>query len=112
MGQIAAFFRLLAAGWALARADALIPRELDPILPPSLKALARFIRLFSGTEARHGRPGQRLARSLEKLGPVAIKLGQFLSTRADMFGNEFAEDLGRLKDRLDRISAPQSATIM
>ncbi|MDG2521473.1 2-polyprenylphenol 6-hydroxylase [Caulobacter segnis] len=101
MGSIAAFFRLLAAGWALARADALIPRELDPILPPSLKALAGFLRLFAGRDARLGRPGQRLARQLEKLGPVAIKLGQFLSTRADMFGTEFAEDLGRLKDRLD-----------
>jgi ubiquinone biosynthesis protein len=31
---------------------------------------------------------------------VAIKLGQFLSTRADVFGEAFADDLGRLKDRL------------
>ena len=31
-------------------------------------------------------PGERLARSLEGLGPVAIKLGQLLSTRADIFG--------------------------
>jgi ubiquinone biosynthesis protein len=31
---------------------------------------------------------------------VAIKLGQFLSTRADVFGEQFATDLGRLKDRL------------
>jgi ubiquinone biosynthesis protein len=37
---------------------------------------------------------------LEHLGPVAIKLGQVLSTRADIFGAEFAEDLSRLKDRL------------
>jgi ubiquinone biosynthesis protein len=31
---------------------------------------------------------------------VGIKLGQFLSTRADIFGVVFAEDLSRLKDRL------------
>jgi ubiquinone biosynthesis protein len=31
---------------------------------------------------------------------VAIKLGQFLSTRADIFGPAFAEDLSRLKDQL------------
>jgi ubiquinone biosynthesis protein len=34
------------------------------------------------------------------MGPVAIKLGQFLSTRGDIFGEVFARDLGRLKDRL------------
>ncbi|MDP3175552.1 MAG: 2-polyprenylphenol 6-hydroxylase, partial [Phenylobacterium sp.] len=33
-------------------------------------------------------------------GPVAIKLGQLMSTRADVFGAEFAQDLSRLKDRL------------
>jgi len=31
---------------------------------------------------------------------VAIKLGQLLSTRADLFGGPFAEDLSRLKDKL------------
>ena len=34
------------------------------------------------------------------MGPVAIKLGQFLSTRADIFGLAFADDLAHLKDRL------------
>jgi ubiquinone biosynthesis protein len=41
-----------------------------------------------------------LALVLERQGPVAIKLGQFLSTRADIFGVAFADDLARLKDRL------------
>ena len=31
---------------------------------------------------------------------MAIKLGQLLSTRADIFGRTFAEDLGHLKDKL------------
>ncbi len=31
---------------------------------------------------------------------MAIKLGQLLSTRGDIFGRAFAEDLGHLKDRL------------
>ena len=52
-----------------------------------------------GGRATGGR-GERLARVLELGGPVAIKLGQFLATRGDIFGVEFAEDLGRLKDRL------------
>lgn len=98
--DLAAFMRLLAAGWTLIRADALIPRELDEVLPPAARTLARFARLFSGRQARQGRPGERLARSLERLGPVAIKLGQVLSTRADIFGTVFATDLSRLKDAL------------
>ncbi|MDB5439948.1 MAG: ubiB [Caulobacteraceae bacterium] len=82
------------------RADALIPREIDPVLPPEIRLLARTLRLFSGGAARQGRPGERLARALEGLGPAAIKLGQVLSTRADIFGDRFADDLSHLKDRL------------
>ena len=101
MGRIAAFGRLIGAGWRLARNDALLPRELEELYPPSIEAFSSVLRLLAGSEARRGRPGERLARSLEGLGPVAIKLGQLLSTRADIFGVEFAEDLARLKDRLD-----------
>jgi ubiquinone biosynthesis protein len=97
---MSAFWRLIGAGWVLVRADALIPRELDPVLPPSAKLAARALRLFSGPRARLGRPGQRLAGALEGLGPAAIKMGQFLSTRADIFGTPFAEDLSHLKDNL------------
>ncbi|MDR3508166.1 MAG: 2-polyprenylphenol 6-hydroxylase, partial [Caulobacteraceae bacterium] len=53
-----------------------------------------------GPKARQGRPGERLAAVLESLGPAAIKLGQVLSTRADIFGRTFADDLSHLKDRL------------
>ncbi|MDB5446424.1 MAG: aarF [Phenylobacterium sp.] len=101
MGGPAAFGRLIGAGWMLVRNDALLPRELDALYPPSVAALSKALRLFAGRGARQGRPGERLARSLERLGPVAIKLGQLLSTRADIFGREFAEDLSRLKDRLE-----------
>ncbi len=100
MGQMSAFWRLIGAGWVLIRADALIPRELDPVVPPSARLAARVLRLLSGPGARRGRPGQRLAGALEGLGPAAIKMGQFLSTRADIFGTPFAQDLSRLKDRL------------
>jgi ubiquinone biosynthesis protein len=63
-----------------------------------VRLLGKTLRLFASRRA--GRPGERLARSLEGLGPVAIKLGQLLSTRGDIFGRTFAEDLGHLKDRL------------
>jgi len=100
MSGPAAFGRLIGAGWMLMRNDALLPHELDLLYPPPVSALSKLLRLLAGREGQVGRPGERLARSLERLGPVAIKLGQLLSTRADIFGREFAEDLSRLKDRL------------
>src|SRR4051794_20552570 len=100
MGAIGAFGRMTAAVWVLVRNDAILPRELDAAFPPGVRRLARTLRLFAGRGARDGRPGQRLARSLEGMGPVATKLGQMLSTRGDFFGREFAEDLSRLKDKL------------
>ncbi len=93
-------FRLIGAGWVLIRHDALAPREVDPLLPPSARFAARTLRLFASGKARRGRPGERVALAFEHLGPVAIKLGQLLSTRADVFGAAFAADLSHLKDAL------------
>jgi ubiquinone biosynthesis protein len=101
VGGPAAFGRLIGAAWVLARNDALLPAEFDPLYSPGIATLGKGLRLLAGRGAREGRPGERLARSLERLGPVAIKLGQLLSTRADIFGAQFAQDLSRLKDRLD-----------
>jgi ubiquinone biosynthesis protein len=102
---VASSLRLIAAGWVLVRYDALAPREISDLLPPAARFFAGFLRLFAGPQARAGRPGERLARAFEQLGPVAIKLGQLLSTRADIFGVVFAEDLSRLKDRLPPFGA-------
>jgi ubiquinone biosynthesis protein len=51
------------------------------------------------------RPGLRLARALEKLGPAFIKLGQVASTRSDLIGEEMAEDLSCLRDALPPFSS-------
>ena len=104
----ATFGRLIRVGWVLIRSDALLPRELGPHLPAGIRFLSHLLRLISSRRGRSGRPGQRLAACLEVLGPVAIKLGQFLSTRADIFGTAFAEDLARLKDQLPPFSMEQA----
>ena len=36
MSGPAAFGRLIGAGWMLARNDALLPRELEPLYPPAV----------------------------------------------------------------------------
>jgi len=105
---LGAIWRLLRWGGALARHDALLPREITPLLPAWFRPIAAFVHLFAGREARDGRPGQRLGRAFETLGPVAIKLGQVMATRADIFGIEFARDLGRLKDSLPPFPTDQA----
>lgn len=51
-----------------------------------------------------GRPGVRLAAALTELGPSYIKLGQSLSTRADILGDELAADLSALQDQVPPFS--------
>ena len=110
MASLGAYLRLFGAGWTLVRNDALLPRELDGYYSPVVRAAANTLRVFASR--RTGRPGERLARSLEGLGPVAIKLGQLLSTRGDIFGRQFAEDMGRLKDKLPPFPMAQARAVI
>jgi ubiquinone biosynthesis protein len=88
-------FRLLGIARTLARYDALAALEVLKVAP----GLVWVARLGSRREVA-GRPGQKLARALTELGPTFIKLGQFLSTRADLLGEALAADLSELQDRL------------
>lgn len=47
---------------------------------------------------------EELARDLEKLGPTFIKLGQLLSTRADLLPAPYLEALSRLQDQIEPFS--------
>jgi ubiquinone biosynthesis protein len=90
--------RLLSIAAILARYDAAFPLERVN----GARWLVPFFRLFGrrDRDLRHLRPGQRLARALQAMGPAFIKLGQALSTRADLIGEEMAGDLAQLQDRL------------
>jgi ubiquinone biosynthesis protein len=79
----------------LARHDALAPLE-EIGVAPGLVWLARRL----SRRAAVGRPGQKLARALTEMGPSFIKLGQMLSTRADLLGEQVAFDLAELQDHL------------
>ncbi len=92
---IRTLFRLLVIARTLARHDALAALEVLQVAP----SLLWFARLGSRRDVA-GRPGQKLARALTELGPTFIKLGQFLSTRADLLGEQLAADLSELQDRL------------
>ena len=91
--------RLLSVARTLARYDALVLLErLD--VAPGVVLIARFVTVIRSRQVKGLRPGQRLAKALETLGPTFIKLGQALSTRPDLLGEEMAADLTDLQDRL------------
>ena len=92
---IRTLLRLLVIARPLARHDALAALEVLQVAP----GLLWFARLGSRRDV-DGRPGQKLARALTELGPSFIKFGQFLSTRADLLGEQLAADLSELQDRL------------
>src|SRR5882724_3630199 len=101
--------RLIQIGLTLARHDALFLLERVPALLPLL-ALLRLLRRRDAVLAR--RPGQRLAAALQELGPSFIKLGQMLSTRADLLGEAFAADLSTLQDRVPPFPAAEARAIV
>jgi len=95
--------RLVAVARILARHDALFPLA-DLGVAPTITALAGMM----SHKNVEGRPGERLARALTEAGPSFIKLGQALSTRSDLLGEEMAEDLSKLQDRLAPFSGTQA----
>ena len=79
---------------------------LDQLLlvPPWLRPLRWLVPLspwfwFSWHSRRQAR-GVRLRRALEELGPLFVKFGQSLSTRADLLPVDIAEELSLLQDRV------------
>jgi len=52
-------------------------------------------------ESKEAAPAEELAKDLEKLGPTFIKLGQLLSTRADLLPGPYLDALTRLQDHIE-----------
>lgn len=76
-------------------------------LAPSVLRFARLLTRPPSGAARR-RPGERLAAALSELGPAFIKLGQMLSTRSDLLGEDVAADLSLLQDHLEPFPAAEA----
>lgn len=94
-----AYWRLVRAGWVLAREGALAITEGQP-LPGGLKRMVGLGRLIERRSVRRTGRVERLARALEKLGPTYVKIGQLLATRPDIVGVGIAADLSALQDKM------------
>jgi len=99
--------RLFSIAKTLAREDALF--LIDDLEISS--ALSLFARVFVSKKP-HKRKGERLAIAIERLGPTFIKLGQALSTRSDLIGEEVAADLASLRDKLPPFATPIARQII
>jgi ubiquinone biosynthesis protein len=104
---IANLFRLYLIARTLARHDALFPLERLGVAP----IVMALVRLVSRRRVP-GRPGERLAAACEALGPTFIKLGQALSVRSDLVGEEVASDLSSLQDKLPPFPSDQAMAII
>src|SRR5262249_32158222 len=103
--------RLIGIARALRRHGALAPilgvLANMGVAPVAVLLLAPFTRA-----ERPQRPGEGLARAFTSLGPSFIKLGQMLSTRADLVGAAIAADLSELQDRLPPFPGAEARAIV
>ncbi|MDX3926643.1 MAG: 2-polyprenylphenol 6-hydroxylase [Shinella sp.] len=108
MSTPGAYLRLARVGWVLAREGV-----FSAFPPDNMPTAARLVRACAALVARRDHPGEvrrnRLSRAIERLGPSYVKMGQFLATRPDVVGAEFALDLSALQDRM--ATFPREAAI-
>ncbi len=93
----------------MAKHDALFFLEQAKAFP-IINAVSRT--LFLKRASTNKRRGERLAEALVELGPSFIKLGQVLSTRSDLIGDEIARDLAHLQDKLPPFPTKQAKAII
>ena len=106
--SITNFLRLVAIGRILAKYDL-----LDLLNAPASLRFSIFVSGGrKGRAAAGQRPGQRLSSALIEMGPTFIKLGQSLSTRSDLIGEEMAEDLSGLRDKLPPFPTAEARAIV
>ncbi|MBU2369241.1 MAG: 2-polyprenylphenol 6-hydroxylase [Alphaproteobacteria bacterium] len=102
---LGAYFRLIRAGYVLAREGALsIPGELPPALAP-LRFGIWLGRLIERPSVRRTGHVERLNKALNLLGPTYVKFGQTLAMRPDVVGAQIANDLSGLQDKMEPFDA-------
>ncbi|GGB52237.1 putative protein kinase UbiB [Tistrella bauzanensis] len=104
--------RLSRIGLVLARHGALFPLEQLRSQHPAAGFVGQAARRLMRRDLADMRDGIRLATALTALGPSFVKLGQVLSIRADLIGEDVARDLARLQDRLPPFPAADARRII
>jgi ubiquinone biosynthesis protein len=101
---LAAYFRLMRAGYVLSREGAF--SVFDSLeLPPPVRFGMNAARLIERRSVRKTGEVERLTRGLNVLGPTYVKFGQTLATRPDIVGTDIARQLSSLQDRMEPFDA-------
>ena len=90
---------------AIISEESLIPKNNQnkvPFLFKTLKFLL-FVKKNKNTD---------LSKTLKKLGPTWIKLGQFLSTRPDIIGKDLSDKLKKLQDKVEPFTITKAKEIL
>ena len=74
--------------------------------------LLGVINPFNWFRSKNLSQAERLRLCIEDLGPIFIKFGQMLSTRRDLFGDEIADELEKLLDRVPPFAWPEAREIL
>ena len=64
------------------------------------KPIVLIFNCFTIRKSKHPQ-SKRIRLALQELGPTFIKFGQMLSTRVDLIGDDLAQELSKLQDRVD-----------
>lgn len=70
----------------------------------NLHRFNEIIRIIKNNGLINGITPQKLCNTLEELGPTFIKLGQILSTRVELFSEEYINELSKLRNNITPIS--------
>ena len=73
---------------------------LDRLIERSLNRVGQSAR---APDFEHLKREERVRRALEELGPTFVKMGQVLSTRADLIPPEWAEEFRKLQNDVPRV---------
>ena len=90
---------------AIISEESLIPKNNQNKVPFLLKTLKLllFVKKNKNTD---------LSKTLRKLGPTWIKLGQFLSTRPDIIGKDLSDKLKKLQDKVEPFTITKAKEIL
>ena len=99
MSTIGAYFRLARVGWVLVR-EGVVSALPTQDMPPAVGLVKSLVEPLARFRAKKQARSERLTRAVDRLGPSYVKIGQFLATRPDVVGVDWAVDLALLQDQM------------
>jgi len=89
---------------------------LEQLIPPQWQPwyfrAARSSAFWLKNKHPNKTEGERLRLALQELGPVWVKFGQMLSTRRDLFPDQWVDELAKLQDQVEAFPGDQARQLI